>query len=79
MANSGFGVNPQLPTRKDAAPRTPSALLRREAFASRHPEIPITTRRQDGRLIFEVSPPGSAAATYDDATAMMNDLEAKYP
>jgi hypothetical protein len=79
MVNSGFGVNPQLPARKDAAPRTPSAVTRREAFARRHPEVIITPRRQDGRLIFEVSAPGSSAAAYDDANAMMNDLEARYP
>ena len=78
LVNSGFSAG-RLPARKDAEPRTPSAALRREAFASKHPEVTITPRRQDGRLIFEVSAPGSAAAAYDDAHAMMNDLEARYP
>jgi len=78
LVNSGFSAS-GLPARKDAEPRTPSAALRRQTFASKHPEVIITPRRQDGRLIFEVSAPGSAAAAYDDANVMMSELEARYP
>jgi hypothetical protein len=77
--NSGLG-GPSLPRRADdPAPRTPSALDRRERFADRHPEIPITTRREGVGLVFEVTEPGKAAAVYHDADAMMDDLEARYP
>jgi hypothetical protein len=80
MANSGFSTMPPLPTRRgDRAPRTPSAAGRRERFARKHPEIPLTTRREGSRLLFEVSEPGRAALAYDDADVMMNDLEARYP
>ena len=79
MANSGFSPAP-LPSRHDDhTPRTPSAAARREAFARKHPEVPITARREGGRVVFEVSEPGRAAAAYDDATAMMDNLEARYP
>jgi hypothetical protein len=52
---------------------------RRERFAREHPEIQLTTRRDGSRLLFEVSEPDRAAAAYDDADTMMNDLEARYP
>jgi hypothetical protein len=61
------------------ARRTMSVLERRERFERRHPEIPITIRREGGRLLFEVSAPNSVAVAYEDADAMMDDLEARYP
>jgi hypothetical protein len=77
--NSGTG-GPPLPRRKDDhAPRTPSAALRREAFARRHPEIPVTARREGTRLVFEVAEPGKPAEVHHDADAMMDDLETRYP
>jgi hypothetical protein len=80
MSNAGFRAGPPLPARRDdAVERTPSAAARRDNFTARHPEIPITTRRESGRIIFEVSEPGRAAAAYDDACTMMDDLEARYP
>jgi hypothetical protein len=80
MTNSGFGGMWPLPARgDDRAPQTPSAAGRRDKFARKHPEISITTRREGGRLLFEVNEPGSAAVAYEDANAMMNDLEARYP
>lgn len=80
MANSQFGGRPPLPMRKDdRAQRTPSAAERRERFTRKHPEIPITTRREGARLIFEVSEPNRPAAAYDDPDAMMDDLEKRYP
>jgi hypothetical protein len=80
MANSGFSVIPPLPSRRgDRAPRTPSAAARRDRFTRRHPEVLITTRRAGTRLVFDVSEPDKAATAYDDADAMMNDLEAGYP
>jgi hypothetical protein len=81
MANTGIGGGrPALPKRKDdRAPRTPSAVVRREKFTRNHPKIAITTRRKGTRLVFEVAEPGSAPELYDDPDAMMNDLEARYP
>jgi hypothetical protein len=80
MANSGFSAISPLPSRRDdRAPRTPSAAARRERLETRHPEVLITTRREGTRLIFDVSEPGRSARAYDDADAMMNDLEARYP
>jgi hypothetical protein len=77
--NSGPG-GPPLPRRADdRAPRTPSAAGRREEFARRHPEVPITVRREGTRLVFEASEPGKAAQAYRDPDAMMDDLEARYP
>lgn len=71
---------PPLPTRRnDRAPRTPSAAARREWFARKHPEIPITVRREGTRLAFDVCEPGKEAQVYYDADAMMDDLEARYP
>jgi hypothetical protein len=71
---------PPLPARRDGTVSgTPSAAARRSAFNSRHPEIAITARREGGRVVFEVSEPGRPAAAYDDADAMMNDLESRYP
>jgi hypothetical protein len=81
MANTGIGGGrPPLPRRKDdRKPRTPSAVTRRERFARNHPEVPITPRREGGRLVFDVSEPGKERDTYDDPDVMMNDLEARYP
>lgn len=77
--NSGPG-RPPLPRRKDdRAPRTPSAVVRREEFARRHPEILVTARREGARLMFDVSGPDKRADVYQDADAMMDDLEARYP
>jgi hypothetical protein len=80
VANSGFSAIPPLPSRReDRAPRTPSAAARRDRFSRRHPEVLITTRRVGARLVFDVSEPDKAATAYEDADAMMNDLEDKYP
>lgn len=79
MANSGFSPVPLPSRRDDLAPRTPSAAARRELFARKHPGILITARRDGGRIVFEVSEPGRAATAYDDAAAMMDDLEARHP
>jgi hypothetical protein len=80
MANSGFGVKPPLPGRRDdRAPRTPSAAARRNSFARKHPEVLITIHREGTRLLFDVSEPGQPAKAYEDADAMMNDLEDRYP
>jgi hypothetical protein len=79
MTNSGIPAGP-LPSRRDGpVDGTPSAAARRNNFAARHPEIPITTRRESGRILFEVSEPGRPAAAYDDPDAMMDDLESRYP
>jgi hypothetical protein len=76
--NSGPGG--LLPRREDdSAPRTPSAAARRERFARLHPEIPITTRRDDAGLVFDVTEPGRETRACRDANAMMDDLEARYP
>ena len=80
MANSGFSVSSPLPSRRDdRAPRTPAAAARRERFATRHPEVLISTRREGTRLVFDVSEPSRSGRAYDDADAMMDDLEARYP
>jgi hypothetical protein len=77
--NSGPG-GPPLPRRKDdRAPRTPSAVARREEFARRHPEILVTARREGARLMFDVLGPGKQVGVYQDADVMMDDLEARYP
>lgn len=39
----------------------------------------MTTRREGGRLVFEVSEPDKVAAVYDNPDAMMDDLKARYP
>lgn len=78
MANSGITFSPLPSRRDDQAPLTPSAAARRENFTRRHPEIQITTRREEGRLIFDVSEPGRAATAYEDANTMMDYLEARY-
>jgi hypothetical protein len=78
FGNAGSGG--PLPRRKDdRTPRTPSAAIRREAFARRHPEIPITVRREGTRLAFDVIEPGKQVEVYHDADAMMDDLEARHP
>jgi hypothetical protein len=81
MTNAGLGSSaPPLPSRKDDhEPRTPSAATRRERFAYDHPEIPITTRREGTRLVFDVAEPGRPVEAYSDADAMMDDLEARHP
>lgn len=78
QGNSGPGG--LLPRRADdRAPRVPSAAARRDGFARRHPEIPITGRREGARLVFDVTAPGEPARVYRDAVAMMDELEARYP
>jgi hypothetical protein len=78
FANSGPGG--LLPRRtEDRAPRTPSAAARRNRFARRHPEVPISVRREGTRLVFDVAEPGGETRAYQDADAMMDDLEARYP
>jgi hypothetical protein len=78
FGNAGSGG--PLPRRKDdRTPRTPSAATRREAFARRHPEIPISVRREGTRLVFDVIEPGKPSAVYHNADAMMDDLEARHP
>lgn len=80
MSNSGAQWYVPLETPEVSRARhTMSALECRERFALSHPEIPIRTRREGGRLRFEVSAPDSAAVAYEDADAMMDDLEARYP
>jgi hypothetical protein len=80
MANSGPGRTPPLPARQDDhPPRTPSALERRERFARKHPGIPVTTRREGRRLLFDVTEPGGTVTAYKNAGTMMDDLEARYP
>lgn len=88
MSGPGFAWR-SLPSEEDRARRA-TALERREKFERRHPEIKIATRRDGGRLLFEVSEPvpegpdgepvpGDPARAYDNATAMMDDLERRYP
>jgi hypothetical protein len=81
MTNSGFQAGgPPLPARRDGSVQgTPSAAARRNNFTVRHPEVPITARREGGRIVFEVTEPGRPAAAYDNADAMMDDLESRYP
>jgi hypothetical protein len=80
MSDTGFQAGTPLPARRDGiVQRTPSAAARRNAFAIRHPAIPITTRREGGRIVFQVREPGRPAADYDDADAMMDGLESRYP
>ena len=76
---NGFSVVPTLPRRADdRAGGTPSAWLRRERFTRDHPEIPLSSHRVDGQLVFRVTEP-DGAREYDNAAAMMDDLEARYP
>ena len=78
FGNSGPGG--LLPRRADdRAPRTPSAAVRRDQFARRHPEILVTVRREGSGLVFDVAEPGKRPAVYHDADAMMDDLEARSP
>jgi hypothetical protein len=53
-------------------------MARRERFEAAHPEVSINLRRVEGRLVFEVSEPGKAAAAWDDPAAMMDELELRY-
>jgi hypothetical protein len=78
VSGPGFAWRPLHTPEVDRARRA-TALQRRERFERKHPEIPITTRREHGRLLFEVSAPDSAAVACEDADAMMDDLEARYP
>lgn len=76
---NGFSVVPSLPRRADdRAARTPSAWLRRERFARDHPEIPLSSCRVGTHLVFRATEP-DGVREYDDAGAMMDDLEARYP
>jgi hypothetical protein len=69
-----------LPRRQeDRAPSTPSPAARRDRFVRRHPEIPITVRREGTGLVFDVAEPGYRVEVYHDADAMMDELEARYP
>ncbi len=77
MAKSGFGLGP-LDTPEVARARRLSALERRERFEREHPEVRFSARREGARLVIEVSEPGRPTAAYDDASAMMDDLEARY-
>ena len=78
FGNSGPGG--LLPRREDdSAPRTPSAALRRERFARRHPEVAVTVRREGSGLVFDIAEPGKRPVVYRDADTMMDDLEARYP
>jgi hypothetical protein len=78
VSGPGFGWRPLHTPEVDRARRV-TALERRERFAARHPEITIATRRDGGRLLFEVSEPSRPARAIHDANAMMDDLEDRYP
>jgi hypothetical protein len=79
MPNSGISVvTAPLLTPEAARTAVTLALQRRERFAARHPEIDIRAKRERGRLVFYVTEAGSAVA-WLDATAMLDDLEARYP
>ncbi len=76
---NGFSVVPLLPRRADdRSAATPSAWLRRERFARDHPKIPLSSCRVGTRLVFRVTEL-DGVREYDDAAAMMDDLEARYP
>jgi hypothetical protein len=80
MPNSGIDyVRAPLPTREVAHTRSRQAAERRNRFAAKHPAINFSSRLEDGRLVFEVSEPGRPAWATNDADAMMDDLEARYP
>jgi hypothetical protein len=76
--NSGFRAQP-LETPEVGRARHGLNMARREEFEQAHPEVSINLRRVDGRLVFEVSEPGKAAVAWDDANAMLDDLEKRYP
>jgi hypothetical protein len=79
MSNSGTGKVEPLPTPEVARARRRLALDRRERFTVKHPEIDIRAKRETGgRLAFYVTEPGLEVA-WLDATAMMDDLEKRYP
>jgi hypothetical protein len=76
---NGFSVVSPLPRRADdRAARTPSEWLRRERFTRDHPEIPLSSCRVGAHLVFTAAEP-DGVREYDDASAMMDDLEARYP
>lgn len=82
MSGPGIGMPPWdsvLLTLEAARTSMRLATGRRERFAARHPEITFSSRRDGGRLLFEVSEPGQSAWATHDADAMMDDLEARYP
>jgi hypothetical protein len=79
MSNSGISVvTAPLLTPEAVRATMTLTLQRRERFAARHPEIDIRAKREGGRLVFYVTEANSAV-TWFDATAMMDDLEARYP
>jgi hypothetical protein len=78
MSNSGIAAETPLLTPEAARTASLLALQRRERFAARRPEIVIRAKRVDGRLVFDVTA-ADYAVTWLDATAMMDDLEARYP
>jgi hypothetical protein len=79
MPNSGIEqATAPLLTPEAARTAMTLALQRRERLAARHPEIGIRARRERGRLVFYVTEADSAVA-WLDATAMLDDLESRYP
>lgn len=79
IGNSGPG--PVLPRRADDhVPRTPTVIRRREQFANLHPEVDVRARRVGGVMTFFVREPGQAEpVAWTDPSAMMDDLEKRYP
>ena len=76
QGNSGPGAQRASATYDTLLP----ALLRREAFTREHPTIGITAKRENGRLGFYVTEPGQPEpAVWTDVTAMLDDLERRYP
>jgi hypothetical protein len=66
-------------SRADLKQRVP-ALERRIDFQRRHPDISITVRpdEEGTRLVFDVTEPGRAPATYKNVTLMLDDLESRH-
>jgi hypothetical protein len=79
MPNSGIEqATAPLLTPEAARTTMTLALKRRERLATGHPEIDIRARRERGRLVFYVTE-ASGDVAWLDATAMLDDLEARYP
>ena len=80
MSNSGIESELQFILADHAThARNLKVIERREAFARRHPEIDIRAQRVPGaRLAFNVQEPDMQIC-WLDGTAMMNDLETRYP
>lgn len=78
MPNSGIAAETPLLTPEAARAASLLALERRERFAARCPEIVISAKREGVRLVFGVTA-ADYAVTWLDPTAMMDDLEARYP